>query len=148
MNEISIKEENETKYNIEPNNIYIFKIENEKLKYSFNSDLEPFFYIYNEDHILESAKNTTMFKYNDKIYVNYYTNITNIVEIKITPEKEENKKDNNNPKGLSTTALILIIIGAVVLVFLIIIVIILLISRNKKLSSSEIEDKTQKLNPI
>ena len=148
LNEISIKEENETKYNIEPNNIYIFKIENEKLKYSFNSDLEPFFYIYNEDHILESAKNTTMFKYNDKIYVNYYTNITNIVEIKITPEKEENKKDNNNPKGLSTTALILIIIGAVVLVFLIIIVIILLISRNKKLSSSEIEDKTQKLNPI
>jgi hypothetical protein len=148
LNEISIKEENETQYNIEPNNIYIFKIENENFKYSFNSNLEPFFYIYNDDHILESAKNNTMFKYRDKIYVNYYTNITNIIEIKITPEKEENKNDNNEPKDLSRTSLILIIIGSIVLVLLIIIVIIFVISKKKNISSSEIEDKTQQLNPL
>ena len=89
-----------------------------------------------------------MFKYRDKIYVNYYTNITNIIEIKITPEKEENKNDNNEPKGLSRTSLILIIIGSIVLVLLIIIVIIFVISKKKNISSSEIEDKTQQLNPL
>ena len=147
LNEITINEENETKYNIEPNNIYIFKIENEDYLYSFISDLDKLFYIYNDNHILEAVDKTFMFKNNDKIYVNYYTNITNTIEIRIKPEKKKNNKGKDKD-GLSTIALIFIIVGSVIALIFIITIIYLIISKKKKITNDDIEDKTQQLSPV
>ena len=100
LNEISIKEEQqELKYSIKPKNIYIFNIENEYYDYSFDSNSSQLFYIYNDAHILKIT-NKKIFNNKDKIYVNYNTNITDTIEIRIKPEK--NCKDNKNEetKGL------------------------------------------------
>ena len=137
LNEIIIKEEKEKKYIIKPNNTYIFTIE--KGSYYFYSELYPFIYAFNEDHILEAVNNGTIFKDKDKIYVNYYVNITNDTYISI--------KDTSD-KGLSTGIIILIVVGSVIVLILIVMIIFIVVSKKKKLSNEDIEDKAQQLNSL
>ena len=75
--------QNDTEYVIEPNNTYIFTIENDKNSYVFECELEPFFYVFNDNHILEAVDKEKKFKNKDKIYANYYVNITRKYTIKI-----------------------------------------------------------------
>ena len=77
LREIPINNDENIDYLIEPNKAYIFTIDKEKNSYYFISEHELLFYILNKDnHIMEPAKNGTEFKYKDKIYANYYLNIT------------------------------------------------------------------------
>ena len=169
LNEIIINEENETEYIIEPNNSYIFTINNEKYLYYFYSELDPFIYVLNEDHILEAVKNGTVFKNEDKIYLNYFVNITEKTTITIKSEKkdkddetsdepqddeeeetsdEPQNDDDDDKKGLSTRIIILIVVGSVVVVIAIVLIVIIIISKRKQLSNEEIEEKTQQLNSL
>ena len=170
LNEIIINEEKESKYTIKPNNTYIFTIENDNSSYYFYSELEPFFYIMNEHHILEAVKNGKEFKDKDKIYVNYFVNITKDIIIRIktqedetsdvpsdvpsdNPSDESNKPINDNDgqqkEGLSTGIIVLIVVCSIIVALaIIIIIIIFVISRKRKLSNKDIEEKSQQLNPI
>ena len=150
LNEITINEEKETEYIIEPNNAYIFTIEKENYLYSFYSEFEPFIYVMNNDHILEAVKNGTKFKKGEKIYINYYVNISENSHISIKAESNEpkNKEDDDKGKGLPTSIIVLIIVGSIILLIIIIMIIICVISKKKKVSNSVIEEKTQQLNPI
>jgi hypothetical protein len=153
LNEISINGENTTTFDIKPKNIYIFKIENNNnISYIFSSDYkEKLFYIYNEDHILESVNNGTNFINKDKIYVNFYTNITETIQIQIEPIKNNDDDDDekdDKKEGLSKTALALIIVGSIIVVIIIILVLVIIISKNKRMKDSEIEEKTQSLTSI
>ena len=155
LNEIIINEEKEKEYIIEPNNSYIFTIEKEKYLYYFYSELDPFIYVLNEDHILEAVKNGTVFKNKDKIYVNYFVNITENTTITIKSEKDKeeetsDKPQNNDDKkeGLSTGIIVLIVVGSAVVVIAIVLIVIIIISKKKKLSNEDIEEKTQQLNSI
>ena len=143
LNEITIKEEKEAKYKIEPNNIYIFTIENKRKSFSFNSNMTYLFYIYNEDHILEAANDDTIFNYTEKIYVNYYTNITEAIDISISPI---NNSDDNG-KGLSTIPLVLIIVGSVIILIIVIVLIYIMIIKKKQVTNEEVEGKIQNLVP-
>ena len=147
LNEIIINEEKEKEYIIKPNNSYIFTIKNEKYLYYFYSELDPFIYVLNEEHILEAVKNGTVFKNKDKIYVNYFVNITKNTTITIKSEKNKDK-DKDKKEGLSTGIIILIGVGSVVLVIAIVLIIFIIISKKKKLSNEDIEEKTQQLNVI
>ena len=146
LNKITIKEEKELKYSIKPKNIYIFSIENENYEYTFDSNSSLLLYAYNDNHILDIASKK-IFNNKEKIYVNYYTNITDNIEIRVKPEKKNKEDKNEEKKGLPTWALVLIIIGSVIVV-LTIIVIIMVFSKRKGMTNSEIEEKTQQLNAI
>lgn len=150
LNEITINGENITTFDIKPKNFYIFKIENNKnISYIFSSDYkEKLFYIYNEDHILESVNNGTNFKNKDKIYVNFYTNITETIQIQIEPKKKKDYEKDDKKEGLSKTALALIIVGSIIVVIIIILALVIIISKNKRMKDSEIEEKTQNLTAI
>ena len=151
LNEIIIREENKTDFIIRPNEIYIFTIERENASYYFYSEIEPFFYVMNEEnHILESAQKGKEFENNDKIYVNYYVNITKDIKITIKEKnyKEEEDKDEDDDDGLSTGVIILIIICSAIAVISIILIIIFVISRKKRLSDKDIEEKTEQLAPM
>ena len=135
LNEIIINERKEKQIIIEPNNIYIFTIEKVNYSYYFYCELDNFFYVLNEHHILEAAKNGTAFKNRDKIYVNYFVNITKNINIfiKVVKENEMEEEDENNEekkdkisdkKGwLSTGIIILIVIFSVIIVILIFLII-------------------------
>ena len=146
LNEIIIKKETELKYEIKPKNIYIFSIENENYTYIFDSKAKNLFYTYNDAHIL-AITDKNEFNNTDKVYVNFYTNITENIEIKIKPVKNNKDGENKEKEGLPTWGLVLIIIGALIVVAVIIIIIILILKR-KGMSSSEIDEKTKQLNPI
>ena len=149
LNEITINEENDKEHIIEPNNTYIFTIEKENYSYSFYSELEPFIYVMNNKHILEAAKNGTKFKKGEKIYINYYVNITKNTNIFVKAENDEPKnKEDDKGKGLPTSIIALIIVGSIILLIIIIIIIICVVSKKKQISNNEIEDRTQQLNPI
>ena len=93
LHNINIKEDKDSEYIIEPNHIYIFTIENDKNTfYYFDCKLEPFLYVYNDDHILEVVDKEKKFKNKDKIYVNYYVNITQNYTIKIKVDKNNDKR--------------------------------------------------------
>ena len=127
LKEISIKGEKELDITIEPNNTYIFKIESEKNKYKFNSEIEKFFYIYNENHILEAVNRDATFKKDDKIYVNYFVNITENHTVRVTIS-EDDKKDE-----LPSWALLTIMLGslAVLLIFIFVIMAYMYLKRKK-----------------
>ena len=150
LKEIPVEKEEDFEYIIEPNNTYIFTINKENYSYYFYSEFEKFFYILNDNHILEAVKNGTEFKINNKIYINYYVNITDNSTIKIKVEKKpddsHNKKDDKD--GLSTGHILLIILGAIIVLAAIVIIIIIIKKKNKQLTNTEIEDKAQQLNPL
>ena len=101
LKEISLNAKKDLEYIIEPNKTYIFSIEKENYSYYFYSEFEKFFYLFNRKHVLEAVKNGTEFKINNKIYVNYYVNITKNTTIKIkavnlNPDDSDNP-DSDNP---------------------------------------------------
>ena len=155
LNEIIINEENSKEFIIKPNNTYIFTIEKENYSYYFYSKLEPFIYVLNDHHILESVKNGTKFNNKDKIYINYYVNITEEIHITVKVEndgKENDDKDKNKKKeekeGLSTGIIVLIVVGSLIGLSIIILIIFILISKKKKITNEEIEEKSEQLSPI
>ena len=139
--EIPVDIKKNKEYTIEPKKAYIFTIKRENYTYSFHSKFDKFFYVFNEKHVLEAVKDKTEFKYNDKIYVNYFVNITEKTKIKIS------LKGDDDDKGLSGGIIALIIISAIVVIFVIAFIIIFIKGRNQ-LSSSKIEDKAEKLDAI
>ena len=149
LNEITIKDEVETKYKIEPNNIYIFTIENKNKSYSFISNMKYLFYIYNENHILEIINDKSTFNDTNKIFVNYYTNITETIEISVRPYNSDNNNNKNSQdgEGLSTTALVLIIVGSLILLIIILVIIYFKIIKKKQVTNDDVEGKIQSLVP-
>ena len=150
LKQISLKEAINYTFTIEPNNTYIFTIEDVNSSYAFYSEIENLFYFLNEGHILELSPNGTEFTYPKKIYVNYYVNITENTTISIIYKGNEDggNKNKGDKKGLSTVMLVLIIVGSILVVALIFIVIVICVSKNKKVSNSEIEEKTEMLSPM
>ena len=176
LEQISLNEKKNYTFTIEPNKSYIFAIEPKNYTYNFYSEIESLFYFLNDDHILELSPNGIEFTYPEKIYVNYFVNITENTTISIifknegdeeeSSDEEENsdeeeseyeeESDNDDSKhnkqddkkGLTTGILVLIIVGSVLVVALIIIIIIVFVSRRKKMSNEDIGKKTEKLNPI
>ena len=97
---------------------------------------------------MEPAKNGTEFKYKDKIYANYFLNITENINITIKIKKNDDGSSNDNDgDGLSKGIIALIIIGSIVLL-LIIIIIIICIFKKKKVTNLEIEEKSELLNTM
>ena len=98
LHNINIKDDKDSEYVIEPNNTYIFTIENDKNSYYFECELEPFFYIYNDTHLLEAVDKEKKFKNKDKIYANFYVNITEKHTIKVKIDKgDDNAKEDKMP---------------------------------------------------
>jgi hypothetical protein len=60
---------------IEPKNLYIIEINKKNINFSVYSDIENLIFIYNFNHILEPINSGTILNEN-KIYVNFYLNIT------------------------------------------------------------------------
>ena len=83
--QIKINYDKEVTYRIDPSKSYIFEIENEKYLYSLSSDSENIFYIKNKFNTFELKDNDTFFENGEKIYVNYYKNLTDLIFIKIYP---------------------------------------------------------------
>ena len=159
LKEISIKEEKEQEYDIEPNNIYIFTIENENQSFSFYSDIDKLFFSYNKEHTLKPVNNGTSFQNKNKIYVNYYLNNTNTIKIKVNitekkqevdptpePDPDKNKKPDENGNNSFMLLIYLLIIIGVIIILLSLAIIIILIRRKKRLPSNElIEENTIKM---
>ena len=112
-------------YEIEPNQAYIFTIDdnNGNCSCTFYSELDDFFFACDDKKILKPVKNGTVFKGGDNIYSNIYLNITENIKINIKAkngdkEEEEEKEEKTNKyntyfnrkkkKKLSTAGIILI----------------------------------------
>ena len=146
LHDLKIKEDKDSEYVIEPNNTYIFTIENDKNTYKFDCELEPFFYVLNDDHILEAVNKEKKFKNKDKIYVNYYVNTTQNYTIKLKVEKNNDKKDDDK---MPTWAIILIIVLSVVIALVLIVAIIMFMKSRKKEDNEEDKpEKNKELLPV
>lgn len=115
----------------------------------------------NSAHVLEAVNNGTKFQNLDKIYFNYYLNITENTTISIKIENNVKPEPAPSPSpitdepgggdkvpekgGLSTLAIALIVVGCVLFVIIVLIVVIVILKK-KKLSSEDIDtDKVQQL---
>ena len=154
LKEIDINDENRTEYIIEPNKVYIFTIINENHTYYFKSNIERFFHIYDDYHVLKTFDSSKIsFTKGDKIYVNYFLNITNNATIIVKtnkdddeiPEPPNDKKDGNN--GLSLGIMILIIISSILVISIIIIIIVFVIKKKKNKFIKDLEQKNEDLVP-
>jgi hypothetical protein len=155
LHDLKIKEDKDSEYVIEPNNNYIFTIVNDKNTYKFDCELEPFFYVLNDDHILEAINKEKKFKDKDKIYVNYYVNITQNYTIKVKVEKNNdnsNDNDNNNDKAnedkMNIWVIILIIVLSVAIVLILFVVILIMKLRKKEDIEEDKSDKNNELLPM
>ena len=166
LNEINIALENKTEYIIEPNNLYLFTIENENYTYEFNSTIEHLIFTYDIDnHFLQVEKGKT-FMIGEKIYINYYLNITENTTITVVPktrgtddeisdEPSDIYSDNNtfirnnykekSNKGISNGIAILII---VLLSLLLLSVLAITIIMKRKNTITNIENKQNTENNI
>ena len=135
LNNITLNCEKEIiEYEIEPNQAYIFTIDdnNGNCSCTFYSELDNFFFTYDDKKILKPVKNGTVFKGGDNIYSNIYLNTTENIKINIKAkngdkeegeekedeEEEEEKEEKTNKyntyfnrkkkKKLSTAGIILI----------------------------------------
>lgn len=139
LNSITIKGDNNLEYVIEPNNTYIFTIENNKKSYYFECELENLFYVYNDNHILEAISHDKILKNKDKIYVNYFVNITEKHTIKIKIYDKNNSEDKMPNWGVLLITLLL-------LGFLLIFIFGLLIYFSLKKKTLVEQEKTEQLN--
>ena len=98
LNEVSITEIGNKTFNIEPNNVYIFKIDNdnENITYTFNSDTYPLFYTYNNEYILRPINKSSTFIKGDKIYCNFFVNNTENISINISSNKNNDDDDGDD----------------------------------------------------
>ena len=122
---------------IEPKNLYIIEINKKNVNFSIYSDIENLIFIYNFNHILEPINNGTILENENKIYVNFYLNITEktIVKFKELKSKENDDDDDDFP----IWAIILISLGGIIVIG---IIILLLIRKRGKLKSNSIEEKS------
>ena len=146
LNEIKIKEDKDLEYIIEPNNTYIFTIENETNNYTFDCELEKLFYVYNDNHILEAVNKEKKFKNKDKVYVNYFVNMTEKHTIKIKIAKNEDKDDKSSEDKMPNWGVLLITLLSLGLMLIFIFIIIIYISVKKK--AAEEEAKQELLNQV
>ena len=95
LNNITLNCEKEIEYEIEPNKAYIFTLDenNGKCSYTFYSELDNFFFTYNNQKVLKPVKNGTEFTGNNKIYTNFYLNTTENIKINIKAENEDEDED-------------------------------------------------------
>ena len=82
---ISLKNEKEIEYEILPNYIYQFTIENEKYLYHFQKEYKDILYVYNEDNIVKNKKDNLLFKPGEIVIAKYTSNLNNPIKIKVTP---------------------------------------------------------------
>ena len=127
--------------NSENNDEYIFILDNNDYSYSFETNLSGFIY-YNNETLCPTSfvvkKDEPI--HNNKIYVNYYKNITKqeiIINIKSTNNKVSDEPDNHLEEGLPTWAIILIVIGSLLIIAIIILLILKLKAR--KLDSDNVD---------
>ena len=150
LKEISVNFNKNKEYTIEPKIAYIFTIEKENYSYAFYSEFGKFFYVYNKKHVLEAVEDGTEFELNDKIYVNFYVNITQktrIIIMAVNLNPDDNNNDFDDGKGLSVGVKAFIII-VIIIVVLTIIYIIIQFKKKNQISNYQIEDKTQQLNSL
>ena len=98
LNEVSITEIGNKTLNVEPNNVYIFKIDNdnENISYTFNSDTYPLFYTYDNENTLRPITKSSTFIKGDKIYCNFFVNNTENISINISSHKNKNNNKNDD----------------------------------------------------
>ena len=82
---IPLINEKETEYEILPNYIYQFKIENEKYLYQFQKEYKDIFYTYNENNIIKTKNDNLFFKPGETVIAKYSSNLNNPIKIKVTP---------------------------------------------------------------
>ena len=119
--------------NSENNDEYIFIIDNHNYSYSFKTNLTGFTY-YDNNTLCPSSFDVKMDEPNhkNKIYVNYYKNITDEI-ISISIKSHEISKDEKDEKdeGLEAWEIALIAIGGVLFIIIIIIIIIFIVKKGK-----------------
>ena len=126
--------------NSENNDEYIFIINNNNFAYSFKTNQVGFIYF---DNNTLCPSNFIVKKdepnHNNKIYVNYYKNITDQeINIIITSSKISDAESKNDNKGLKAWAIAFIIIGSLLIVGIIILIIHKLRRANEKIDSEKI----------
>ena len=91
LNNIILNCEKEIEYEIEPNKAYIFKLDenNGNCSYTFYSELDNFFFAYNDLKVLKPVKNGSEFTGNKNIYTNFYLNTTENIKITIKAKNED-----------------------------------------------------------
>ena len=82
---IPLINEKETEYEILPNYIYQFKIENEKYLYQFQKEYKDILYTYNESNIIKTKNDNLFFKPGETVIAKYSSNLNNPIKIKVTP---------------------------------------------------------------
>ena len=80
---IPLKNETETEYEILPNYIYQFNVENEKYLYYFQKEYKELLYFCNDDNIVKMQKDELIFKQGETIIVKYTSNLNNSTKIKV-----------------------------------------------------------------
>ena len=80
---IPLKNETETEYEILPNYIYQFNVENEKYLYSFQKEYKELLYFCYDDNIVKMQKDELIFKQGEAIIVKYTSNLNNSTKIKV-----------------------------------------------------------------
>ena len=126
------------------------------MNYSIHYDINNLVFVYNFENILVPIKNGTAFENGNKLYANFYLNITKNIKIKVKEAKPSGKEDGQNNNGPDDNepnnnkfpiwAIILLIIGVWFIIISITLIIILKIRKKNK--SESIEEKTEGLQPI
>ena len=70
-------------YEIEPNYIYKFVIEDQNYLYHFQEDIKDILQIYSKDNSLETSRKNLYFEKGEIIYANYLLNLKETIKIKI-----------------------------------------------------------------
>ena len=109
--------------NFENNDEYIFIIDSHNFAYSFEANLTGFIY-YDSNTTCPSSFEVKMDEPNhkNKIYVNYYKNITD-QEIKITIKSKEISNNETKNEGLESWVIALILIGSLIVIGVVILLI-------------------------
>ena len=82
--ELSLIGEKNMIYEIEPNYIYKFVIEDQNYLYHFQEDVKDLLKIYSKDNSLETSRKNLYFEKGEVIYVNYLLNLKETIKIKIS----------------------------------------------------------------
>ena len=127
IKEIVLNAENDTEYIIDPNSLYVFKVENENNSYSFNSDSKNVMHIYNKDEDkIEIINEELLRKNGEEVYINMFLNSTKNFTITVRKIKNNITDDENggiddtldifhkNKNSFPTWKIILIIIGLII----------------------------------
>ena len=81
--ELSLIGEKNMIYEIEPNYIYKFVIEDQNYLYHFQEDIKDILQIYSKDNSLETSRKNLYFEKGEIIYANHLLNLKETIKIKI-----------------------------------------------------------------